>query len=60
MGRESFKRGHIYEGEFVSNLKHGKGTAWLPDTKFMDEIVYRGEWLDDVMCGEGELSYNRS
>ena len=59
MGRESFKRGHVYEGEFVSNLKHGKGTAWLPDTKFMDEIVYQGEWRDDVICGVGELSYNR-
>jgi hypothetical protein len=59
IGRESFKRGHTYEGEFTSNLKNGKGTAWLPNTKFMEEIVYVGEWIDDVICGEGELSYNR-
>ena len=59
IGRESFKRGHTYKGEFMYNLKHGKGTAWLPSTKFMDEIVYVGEWLDDVICGEGQLSYTR-
>jgi hypothetical protein len=59
IGRESFKRGHTYKGEFMSNLKHGKGTAWLPNTKFMEDIVYVGEWLDNVICGEGQLSYTR-
>ena len=58
-GEESFKRGNAYKGEFLSNLKHGNGTAWLSSTKFMQEIVYSGEWFDDVICGEGELTYTR-
>ncbi|RPG58001.1 MAG: hypothetical protein CBD51_005760 [Flavobacteriales bacterium TMED191] len=58
-GEESFKRGHTYKGEFASNLKHGNGTAWFPSTRFIDEIVYTGEWSNDVICGEGELSYVR-
>ncbi|MBF25048.1 MAG: hypothetical protein CMP49_00805 [Flavobacteriales bacterium] len=59
MGKEVIKKHMMYEGEFLNNLKHGKGTATLADTKYMEDIVYSGQWDSGSICGDGELLYFR-
>jgi len=39
----------VYEGEFLNNKAHGKGSYTLADG-----MKYIGEWKDDIQEGEGE------
>ncbi len=59
LGKEIIKKRMVYEGDFFNNLKHGQGTAILQDTKYMQNIVYSGQWNNGIICGEGELIYSR-
>ena len=58
-GKEIVKRTLIYEGDFDNNMRHGQGFALFEDTKYMQDITYRGQWSEGVVCGEGELTYSR-
>ena len=58
-GKEIVKRTLIYEGNFDNNMRNGQGFALFEDTKYMQDITYRGQWSEGVVCGEGELTYSR-
>jgi hypothetical protein len=45
--------GRIYEGEFVNDLKQGKGRIMWPD----GNKVYDGEWNNDHPHGIGVMIY---
>ncbi|MDC0189431.1 hypothetical protein OAJ42_00935 [Flavobacteriales bacterium] len=57
--KEIIKKGGTYKGNFSNNLRHGSGEASLPNNRFMDSIIYAGQWENGSMCGKGEMSYNR-
>ena len=44
--------GRIYEGEWSSNMKHGKGTYY-----FANGQVYKGDFKNDECHGTGTLFY---
>ena len=44
--------GHVYEGEFKHNKKHGKGIFRHADGSFYD-----GKWKDDKAHSQGTLKY---
>ena len=58
-GKEVIKKGGTYEGNFINNMRHGSGEASLPKTRFMDSIIYVGQWENGSICGKGEMSYSR-
>ena len=58
-GEELFRKGLSYEGNFSNNQRHGYGKATLPDTKFMKEARYWGQWHHGTICGKGTLVYTR-
>ena len=49
-----YPNGDIYAGEFLHNLRHGKG-----EYKFSIGDIYIGDWVDDRKCGEGRYYYFR-
>ena len=57
--KEFIKKGGSYVGNFQNNLRHGSGEANIPNNRFMDSIVYVGQWERGSICGSGEMSYNR-
>ena len=58
-GKESFRKGSSYEGDFANNYRNGYGKSGLPDTKFMKDRYYEGQWFQGSICGKGELTYSR-
>jgi len=55
-GKDIFADGSVYEGEYVENIKRGRGTyKWrLPDGGF---DVYEGEFVDDIYEGFGKYTW---
>lgn len=49
----TYSTGEIYEGEFVDEVPHGKGTC-----KFTDGSVYSGQWSQGLMQGNGSLTFS--
>lgn len=50
-GEKQTLTGNIYRGEFIDNLKHGKGI------EENSEHIYEGEFYQDKKEGKGKLTY---
>lgn len=46
MGRYKFANGDVYEGEYLDDVRHGKGKLTLANG-----IVYDGAWISGVRAG---------
>ena len=47
-----FKNKNYYEGEFLNNLRHGKGKYYEKN-----KLVYEGEFAEDKYNGKGKIYY---
>ena len=57
-GKEKYKNGNIYEGQFKNDKRHGKGRmeyALRAGAKF--EGYYEGEWVNGESNGQGKERY---
>jgi hypothetical protein len=45
--------GDLYEGEWLSDLRHGKGVMFWAETKEM----YTGDWVRGLQEGQGTMNY---
>lgn len=43
--------GRIYQGEFLNDMKHGKGVYTWPNGK-----IYDGEWKEDMYHGRAKVT----
>jgi hypothetical protein len=50
MGVSYYTNGNKYEGQWVENLKHGRGKM-----TYANGDVYEGDWVNDERCGPGVL-----
>ena len=50
---QTFHDGTAYEGEWLNNLRHGKGTLFEYSTDKTPVKIYEGEWKYDERYGEG-------
>ena len=44
--------GNFYKGDFLNNMRHGKGTH-----TFSNGTQYKGYWKNDELDGYGVLKY---
>ena len=51
------KTGLLYEGEFVNGKREGTGKL---SNKKSGDLVYEGEWKNDLKCGQGVLYFERA
>ena len=47
-----YANGDIYEGEWLDDMRHGKGMLRLANTN-----RYEGEWKNNKMCGNGIFTW---
>ena len=57
-GTEMIRKTINYSGNFENNLRNGNGEASFPDTKYMKNRMYVGQWSNGAMCGKGEYRYD--
>ena len=53
-GTHTFSNGNIYEGEFKSGIRHGKGKFTTIEKDMYS--IHEGEWKDDRMHGKQKIT----
>ena len=51
-GTKTWVKGHKYEGEWMSGMRHGKGTFWVKEGGRLRK-QYAGDWQNDQRHGKG-------
>lgn len=57
-GKMTLVSGAVYDGEWQSGKRHGRGELTMPATGPGSLIKYRGEFRDNVAAGQGVLEWN--